>query len=396
MGDDALRRVDALIQVGFRLLRSASSGRVLLARIADVIDLAWVPRPWGDEIVAELGSARSAASEPLSTRKIERALRDAWGTRATNELDDLDPDPVAVTPTSQVHRGVLDRAPVAVKVLRPGLASEAQRDVGLLDALLVPLGAAFPGLDARALLDEFRERVLDELDLEQEAGVQRRFYRGLRGHPSLIVPAPVMRLARDGVLVSEWVEGVPLRNAPDPDQAAVRLVQFALGAASVGIVHADLGPENVLVLPEGRLAILDFGAWCNVDRERVALSARALDLFLAKDVEAFAGAVERLGWLPASHGGPALDFIARVLDRLAGPGQTRLDSAALLAARDRLFEHPEETAHLILSVSLPPQDLWAARSVAQLYGTIARLGATGDWPRLARAALRDGWSKTVC
>jgi hypothetical protein len=172
-------------------------------------------------------------------------------------------------------------------------------------------------------------------------------------------------------------------------------VQFALGAASVGIVHADLDPENVLVLPDGQLAILDFGAWCNVDRERVALSAGALDSFLAKDVEAFAGALERLGWLPASHGGPALDFIAQVLDRLAGPGQTRLDGDALLAARDRLFEHPRETAHLILSVALPPQDLWPARSVGQLYGTIARLGASGDWPRLARTAL-GGWSKTVC
>jgi ABC1 atypical kinase-like domain len=395
MGDDALRRVDALIEVGLWLARSARSGRVLLARIDGAIDLTWVPRPWGDEIVAELASARTAASEPLNVKKIERALRDAWGTRPADELDDLDPDPVAVTPTSQVHRGVLDHAPVAVKVLRPGLASQVHQDLGLLDALVAPLGAAFPALNARAVFHEFRERVLDEFDLEQEASAQRRFHRGLHGHPSLMVPAPVMRLARDGVLVSEWVEGIPLWNAPDPDQAAARLVQFALGGASVGIVHADLDPENVLVLPDGRLVILDFGAWCHVDRDRVALSADALDAFLAEDVEAFAGSVERLGWLPASHGGPALDFIAQVVNGLAGPGPARLDSDALLAARDRLSERPKATTQLILSGTLPPQDLWPARSVAQLYGTIARLGATGDWPRLARTALRDGWRATV-
>ncbi|HET8977552.1 MAG TPA: AarF/ABC1/UbiB kinase family protein [Solirubrobacteraceae bacterium] len=395
MGEDALRRIDALIQVGLRLARSAPSGRVLLARIAGAIDLAWVPRPWGDEIVAELASARAAASVPLSRKTIERALRDAWGTRATGELDDLDPDPVAVTPTSQVHRGVLGDAPVAVKVLRPGLARVVRKDLGLLDALLVPLGAAFPALDARATLHEFRGHVLDELDLEQEATAQRRFHRGLHGHPSLMAPAPVMRLARDGVLVSEWVEGVPLCDAPDPDQAAARLVQFALGAASVGIVHADLDPENVLVLPDGRLGILDFGAWCDVDRERVALSAGALDAFLAEDVEAFAAALERLGWLPASHGDRALDLIAQVLDGLAGPGPARLDSDELLAARDRLSERPKAITELILCGALPPHDLWLARSIAQLYGTIARLGATGDWAQLARTALRDGWSTTI-
>jgi hypothetical protein len=395
MSDDALRRIDAVLQVGLRLARSASSGRVLLARIAGAIDPAWLPRPWADEIVAELASARSVTSEPLKPKKIERALREAWGTRATNELDDLDPDPVVTTPTSQVHRGVLDQAPVAVKVLRPGLASEVRQDLALLDTLLAPLGLAFPALNARAVLDEFRQRVLDELDLEQEASAQRRFHRALRDHATLMVPAPVMRLARDGVLVSEWVDGIPLWNAPDPDEAAALLVQFALGAAHAGIVHADADPDDVLVLPDGRLAILDFGAWREVDRDRVALGASALDAFLAEDVDEFAGALEQLGWLPASHGGAAFDLIARTLGGLAGPGPSRLNSDVLLAARDRLFDDPEAATELVLAGALPPQDLWPARSAAQLFATIARIGATGDWPELARAALRDGWSAAV-
>ena len=395
MSDDALRRIDVVLQVGLRLARSASSGRVLLARIAGAIDPAWLPRPWADEIVAELASARSVTSEPLKPKKIERALREAWGTRATNELDDLDPDPVVATPTSQVHRGVLDRAPVAVKVLRPGLASEVRHDLALLDTLLAPLGLAFPALNARAVLDEFRQRVLDELDLEQEASAQRRFHRALRDHATLMVPAPVMRLARDGVLVSEWVDGIPLWNAPDPDEAAALLVQFALGAAHAGIVHADADPDDVLVLPDGRLAILDFGAWREVDRDRVALGASALDAFLAEDVDEFAAALEQLGWLPASHGGAAFDLIARTLGGLAGPGPSRLNSDVLLAARDRLFDDPEAATELVLAGALPPQDLWPARSAAQLFATIARIGATGDWPELARAALRDGWSAAV-
>ena len=263
------------------------------------------------------------------------------------------------------------------------------QDLAVLEALLAPLEAAFPALDARGILHEFRERVLDELDLEYEASAQRRFQRALRGLPFLTIPRPITRLARDGVLVSEWVDGVPLWRAPDPDEAATRLVQFALGAAQAGLVHADLHPDDVLVLSDGRLAILDFGASCEVDRDRFSIAAGALDAFLAGDVGEFGAAAERLRWLPSTHAGAALELIRHALDGLAGQGVARLDSAAMLAARGRLFERPQAIAELVLAGALPPQDLWPARGLAQLFGTIARVGASGDWAGLARGALSD-------
>ena len=100
-----------------------------------------------------------------------------------------------MTPGAQVHRGSLDGKPVAVKVLRPGLAASVRQDMALLELLAGPLGSAFPGIDPAAATREFRERVLEELDLEHEAEVQRLFHRALRGHPFLSVPAPVTRLS---------------------------------------------------------------------------------------------------------------------------------------------------------------------------------------------------------
>jgi predicted unusual protein kinase regulating ubiquinone biosynthesis (AarF/ABC1/UbiB family) len=247
-------------------------------------------------------------------------------------------------------------------------------------------------LDARAVLAEFRERVLDELDLEQEATAQRRFHRALRGHATLMVPAPVMRLTHAGVLVSEWVDGTPLSRVADRDAAAAQLVRFALGATAAGILHADPDPEDVLVLPDGRLAILDFGAWCEVDRDRVVLATAAFDAFLEREVDAFAHAVEGLGWLPSDRAPVALNVIERALGDLAGPGPVRLDQDAVLAARDRLIDQPEAVVDLIRHGALPPQDLWPARGVAQLFATIARVGATGDWRELIGVALHDGWT----
>jgi predicted unusual protein kinase regulating ubiquinone biosynthesis (AarF/ABC1/UbiB family) len=390
--EETFHRIDALIQVVLRLARSAPSGRILMARIADSIDLDWVPRPWGEGIVAELEAADAAAHEEMAFKDVERVLARAWETKPAKELDDLDPAPVAVTPSSQVHRGVLDSSPVAVKVLRPGLAGSVRQDLALLESLLAPLGAAFPALDPGAVVREFRERVLDELDLEHEGTAQRRFHRALRNHPFLVVPAPVTRLTHESVLVSEWVDGVTLWQAPNPDEAAARLVVFVLGALRAGIMHADPHPDDVLVLEDGRLAILDFGATRTVQRERVESAAAALEAFAADDADGLGAALERLGALPASNAPALLALLRHALGELAGAEPARLDSEAVLEARDRLFARPRELSEVIAAGAMPPEDLWPARGSVQLFATIARVGATGPWRELARAALRDGWA----
>jgi predicted unusual protein kinase regulating ubiquinone biosynthesis (AarF/ABC1/UbiB family) len=390
--DDTFARIDMLVQVGLRLARSAPSGRLLLARIADTIDPEWIPQPWGKTVAGELTAARERAAEALDFDRVEAVLRDAWDARAAlDELDDLDPTPAAITPAAQVHRGVLDGAPVAVKVLRPGLRATVRQDLGLVEGMLAPLGAAFPSVDPAAIVREFRERILDELDLEHEATAMRRFHRALRSHPYLSVPAPVTRLAHENVLVSEWVDGVPLTQAPDLGEACSRLVTFVIGAARFGFIHADPDPRDVLVRPDGRLAILDFGATRAVERDRLDRGAAALEAFVAEDAAAFGAATAALGVLPAEHAPTVLRLAREVLGEFAGPEPVRLDSDAVLVLRDRLDRQPDTVAELLLAGSMPPEDLWSARGTAQLFSTIARVGATGPWRELVRAALRDGW-----
>jgi len=393
VSDEELRRLDSLLGVGLRLVRSAPSGLVLMARLADAIEPEWLPGPQGQAIADELLAARAEALDPIGFGEVERILEAAWDADPSEELSELDPDPIAVTPSSQVHRGKLaddDRA-VAVKVLRPGLAATIRQDLALLEGLLAPLTGAFPALDAGALLAEVRERTLEEFDLESEAATQRRVHRALRRHPFLTVPAPVMRLCHDEVLVSEFVDGVPLWDAPDPDQAAARLVVFVVGGGRAGIVHADPDPDDVLVLEDGRLAILDFGAVRDPDVERVALVADALEALIAEDERAFGASLEQLGWLPAGHARTALDLVNDVLGDLVGVEPARLDGEAVMAARDRLRERPGPAVEVLMAGRLSPEDLWPARAVAQLVSTIARVGATAVWREVVRAALREGW-----
>jgi predicted unusual protein kinase regulating ubiquinone biosynthesis (AarF/ABC1/UbiB family) len=391
--EEELRRLDALLGVGLRLARSARSGRVAMARVASAIEPEWLPGPGGRAIADELLAAREEACQPIELSRVEQTLSAAWGGKPTDELSELEPEPIAVTPTAQVHRATLEEGgkAVAVKVLRPGLAAAVRQDLALLEGLVAPLNAAFPAVDAAAMLREVRERTLDELDLENEAATQRRVHRALRRHPFATVPAPVMRLCDDEVMVSEFLEGMPLWDASDPDQAAARLLVFAIGAARAGIVHADLHPDDVLVLADGRLAILDFGAVAEPDQDRLNLTADALEAFIAEDEAALGASLEQLGWLPAHQAGTAMSLAAEVLAELAGPEPVRLDSEAVVAVRDRAMARPEAVLELLLSGRLAPEDLWPARGLGALFGTIARVGATGAWRELARAALREGW-----
>lgn len=390
--EEALRRIDALVQVAMRLAGSAPSGRIALAKLACALEPEWIPPAWRGSVWPELERAREAATtDPADPKLVERILREAWGAKPSDELDDFDPEPVAVTPTSQVHRGVLDGTDVAVKLLRPGLMGVVRQDLALLEGLAGPLAGAFPGLDPQAILAEVRERVLDELDLEHEAETQRRFQRKLRNHQHLVVPAPVMRLAHPTVMVSEWVDGQPLPQAKDPDHVSAWLVIFTLGGIRSGLVHADPDPDDVLELADGRLAVLDYSAARTVDRQRAELSLSLVTAFAEDDAASFAAALDGLGTLPEEHGAAALEMARLALGDLGKPGASRLDSQAVVGIGRRVATRPEAALDLALRGALPPEDLWPLRGVGQAFSAIAQTGASGDWLELVLRALRDGW-----
>lgn len=392
---DALR---ALADAGLRLVRHTASARIALASLHDMVDVRIAPEPWRDELAAVLRAAHAEALAPVPARDLERVLRDAWGAPPSSEIDDLDLHvPAAVTPTSVVLRGSRDGEPVAVKVLRPGLAEALRSDLSLLDAMALPLKAAFPRLDAAGLLREARERLLDEADLEHEASVQRTLARRLRRHAALHVPAPVTSLAAERVGVSAWVEGRDVAQVAASGTAEERatvaraLVAFHVGSAREGTLHADPHPGHALLMADGRTAFLDPGATAEVDPARVDLGIEALDALQAGDGPAFGRALEALGFLPAARGDDALAAAREVLGPFAEPGPVLLDAEAVHDLGRRAVGRWREGLALAGAGTLPPGDLWPARMLGSLVATVARLEVEEDWLALVRAAAADGW-----
>ncbi|MEB3185379.1 MAG: AarF/UbiB family protein, partial [Cyanobacteriota bacterium] len=177
-----------------------------------------------------------------------------------------------------VHKGVLRNGDkVAVKVQRPGLREQITLDLYIVRNIAAWLNRNI-GLirsDLVALIDELGKRVFEEMDYFNEATNAETFAQLHAHNPRIAVPRIHREATSRRVLTMEWIDGVKLTNLEavralgvDPDE----LVQVGVNCSlqqllEHGFFHADPHPGNLLALPDGRLAYLDFGMMSTVSRE---------------------------------------------------------------------------------------------------------------------------------
>ena len=182
-------------------------GAMKIAQLASFIDTDFIPDEYRGLYQEELGKLRANAP-PMPFEQVADVLEEAWDEPIEEIFETFEPDAVAAASIGQVHRGVLpDGRTVAVKVQYPGMAKALEADMSNAKLIMRLAKALAPGLDAKAVAEELKERVLEELDYEIEAANQRTFARAYRGHPFITVPDVITRLSHERVLVTEWVDG---------------------------------------------------------------------------------------------------------------------------------------------------------------------------------------------
>lgn len=383
-----------LLEAARALAARSTSARIAVARLDGIVSPEMLPALVREEIAGAVGRALASTARPLEIAEVERALARAWATSPGRVLDALDPEPLSVGPHAQVHRGAIGGAAVAIKVMRPELASRIRSELSLLTALVAPLSAAFPASDPAASLRVVREHVLDELDLESEGELQRRVGRALRGVDGASVARVHGEHTTETVLVADLIEGATLaeRRPEDPGAVARALVRVYLGAPhALGGVLANPRASDVVAGPDGGVVLLVTGAFATVSRERVDASLDALEALRDDDREVFVrAAADRMALLdePAARGAHEL-LRALFGDLLGGP--LRFDAAWLAGLGGRMLASIDDLYALAAAATPSPTDLWPTRMLAQLAGLLARVEATEDWVELALAAARAGW-----
>ena len=248
----------------FRVLGELKGGAMKLGQALSVFEAA-LPPEIAEPYRATLTRLQESAP-PLPARSIHKVLAGDMGEQWRASFAEFDDQPAAAASIGQVHRAVWhDGRQVAVKIQYPGAGRALISDLNQLSRCARLFGALMPGLDAKPLLAELRDRVAEELDYRLEAAAQEAFAAAYASDPDVCVPGVVA--VSDHVLVSEWLDGIPLARiiaggtATQRDRAGIMMIRFLFsGPARVRLLHADPHPGNFRLLADGRLGVLDFGA----------------------------------------------------------------------------------------------------------------------------------------
>lgn len=216
---------------------------------------------------------------PLPAGVAERVVREELGRDVGQVFERFDPVPLAAASLGQVHRALYAGREVVVKVLRPGVEEIVGEDLDVSFRILFVLNLLFPNHHTRAItaiVSEFSKRIRDELDFREEARNAATLRRNFQSEPRVVVPEVVTELVGRRVLVLEYLEGTRIDRLQDRlasgELDLTRLVETVVDAyikmmLEDGVFHADPHAGNLLVDPEGRLVLLDFGMVLQVERE---------------------------------------------------------------------------------------------------------------------------------
>jgi predicted unusual protein kinase regulating ubiquinone biosynthesis (AarF/ABC1/UbiB family) len=364
-----------------------------LGQLASFVDTDLLPAEHRLAYQEKLSRLRSAApAMPWPT--VREVLRQEWQAEPEALLASVETEAVAAASIGQVHRAVLgDGRRVALKVQYPGIAEAVRADLQNAGLLLRLARAVAPGLDARSLAGELRERVLEELDYELEADAQRAFARAYRGHPFVHVPEVVSSLCRRRVLVSEWVDGVgfdAVKALPQPERDSFGEIVYRFCFGSIyhlGRFNADTHPGNYLLRDDGRVAFLDFGMTKVLAPRQVQLEVACIAAVLADDPDALHGRLGELGFLAdagAVEPRRLMEHVRAVGGWYMEDREVTLDpervARAVAASTDPRSEH----ANLIRHERLPADELLGRRMETGVLAVLGQLRATRNWLRIGR------------
>src|SRR6185369_15945773 len=222
------------------------------------------------------------AVPPIPYAEVERLFLQDFGRLPEACFESFDRQPVASASVSQVHQAVLRGNKVAVKVRRPGVAATLQSDIRIF-RFLARAAQLFSWklrhVDLQEVLRQAESWMRMETDFLNEVGnieAVIRYYNSGAGERAgeygraLVFPKPYREFCSSGILTMEFLEGVLVRNfrsvagdpAYDAERSLCALVRATLRALVVEeefYFHGDPHPSNILIMPGGRIGLLDLG-----------------------------------------------------------------------------------------------------------------------------------------
>lgn len=370
----------------FKVLGELKGGAMKFGQALSVFESA-LPEEVAGPYRAALTKLQEAAP-PMPTRTVHAVLAERLGEDWRELFVEFEDKPAAAASIGQVHRAVWqDGREVAVKVQYPGAGEALLSDLNQLSRFARLLGPLIPGMDIKPLIAELRDRVSEELDYSLEAQAQRAHAEEFADDPDVVVPDVVHQCEQ--VLVTEWIDGIPLSDViadgtqEQRDRAGQLLARFLFsGPARTGLLHADPHPGNFRLLPDEkagwRLGVLDFGT---VDRLPGGLPptiGRSLRMTLDGESDAVYAMLREDDFVQESvelEPDAVLDYLLPIIEPMLVEEFT-FTRGWMRGQAARVADPRSPAYQLGKRLNLPPSYLLIHRVTLSTIGVLCQLGAT--------------------
>lgn len=323
------------------------------------------------------------------------SIEDELGAPVDELFAAFDDIPVAAASIAQVHFAEThDGREVAVKVLRPGIEQAFHRDVDLLRWIAEIAEKTQPQLrrlKPLASIETLADTVELEMDLRFEAAACAELRENFAGDPDFKVPEVDWQLTARRVLTTErLIGGIPLDDRDAIVDASLDPIEVLTRAAAAsfrqvfrdGFFHADTHPGNMFVLPDGRVAVVDFGIMGRLDLKNRRAIAEMLVAFLQRDYRRAAEVHFEAGWVPRDR---SVDSFTQACRSIAEPildkPQNEISIARLLA---QLFQVTET-----FRMETQPELLLLQKTMLVAEGTARKLAPDANMWFLIRPLIED-------
>ncbi len=311
----------------------------------------------------------------------------------------FDEQPLAAASIAQVHTAALhDGREVVVKVTRPNIRQQILHDFEILDWLGAALEKrleAARALHLSEIIQNYRQIILNELDLTLEADNTRRMRHYFTGSSMMYVPEVYMD-SKD-VMVAERITGVPISDIATFDKMGMNRAELAEKGLTIfftqvfrdNFFHADMHPGNVFVETinpsNPRFIALDCAIMGELSKHDQMTVARMLLAVMNSNFMQLILVVHQAGWIPP---GTDQDALAREMRRTVGPMVSKpmheLDFAGILIQVMDIARR--------FHLEIPPQLMLLLKTLVHVEGLGTDLYPELDIWKLAKPILTD-WIK---
>jgi predicted unusual protein kinase regulating ubiquinone biosynthesis (AarF/ABC1/UbiB family) len=390
----ARRQLETAKQI-VAVLGTMKGAAMKLGQVMSFLDVGLVAEEHRDEFQRELAKLRDAAPT-VSFKQMKRVIEEDLEAPISKVFASFEEEPIAAASIGQVYRATLreDGREVAVKVQYPGVAGAVRADLQNLDMIMRLLKRMTPGLNVKAITEEIRERIVEELDYELEAQNQRSLARIFAGHPFIVVPEVIGSLSRERVMVSEYVTGVGFEELKERPQAERNRLGEIVFRFFLGCLYrhrqfsGDPHPGNFMLLDDGRVAFLDFGLFKRMETEPVELELAAQRAVSEGDAAKLHELMAANGFLPdpdrvdPDH---LLDFVKDAIWWYTTADEEvqltpEIATQVMIESSDPRSRHFREMRHQ----DIRPEHLFGRRMEMLTLAVLSQLRASANWHRIAR------------